>query len=76
MPWTDERIPVSLFSAVHGTKPNEVVHADFLYMGHTEGSDVKYLLLVKDDLITNTRLWTCKNAESDAAAIAIPKWIA
>lgn len=45
-----ERIPWPLGKAIHGDKANEVAHAEFRYMGLAEGSDTKYLLLIKEDL--------------------------
>ena len=44
-----EVVPRPLGSALHGKPPNEVVHIDFLYMGPGIG-DLKYILVVKDDL--------------------------
>lgn len=45
-----EHIPRPLPSAVHRKTPNEVAHADFLYMGPSEGTNLKYLLFIKVDL--------------------------
>lgn len=71
-----ERIARPLATAIHGDQPSEVVHADILYMGPAEGSQLKYLLLIKDDLSSYTWLHPSENADSDAATSALFKWIA
>lgn len=73
---TGERIPRPLASALHGEKLNEVVHADFLYMGPAAGSDLKYILVIKDDVSSYTWLHACSNADSDAATNALSRWFA
>lgn len=45
-----ERIPRLLASALHSERPNEVIHAGFLYIGPAEGRNLKYVLIIKDDL--------------------------
>lgn len=63
---TGERIPRPLSTALHLSKPNEVVHADFLYMGpDTDGE--KNVLVILDDIRLYTRLQTCESADSDIA---------
>jgi hypothetical protein len=37
--------------ALHPSKPNEVIHFDYLYMGPSV-YDLKYVLIVKDDYST------------------------
>jgi hypothetical protein len=34
---------------MHATKPNEVIHFDYLYMGKSV-DDAEYVLIVKDDV--------------------------
>lgn len=70
-----ERIPRPLSTALHGERPNEVIHADFLYMGPPERSELKYVLVIKDDLSSYTWLWPCGSADSEAATYALSKWI-
>lgn len=70
-----ERIPRPLSTALHGERPNEVVHADFLYMGPSNIEGLTYVLLIKDDLSSYTWLHPCANADSEAATNAIAKWI-
>lgn len=71
-----ERIPRPLATAIHGEKPNEVIHMDFLYMGPAEESNMKYLLLIKDDLSSYAWLYPCERADSDVATSALAKWMA
>lgn len=62
-----ELIPRPLSTAVHGDVPNEVVHAAFLYMGAAEESDLKYILIIKNNLRSYNWLHPCVSADSDAA---------
>lgn len=70
-----ERIPRPLSTALHGERPDEVVHANFLNMGPAEESNLKYILVVKADISSYTWLQPCINADSDAAVGTIEKWI-
>lgn len=42
---TGERVPLPLAEELHGSKPNEVVHADLLYMGPSEDCDLKLCVI-------------------------------
>lgn len=64
-----------LAEALHGEKLDEVLHSDFLYMGPSEGSNIKYLLLAKDDLRSHIWLYLCDSAVSDAATSALGNWM-
>lgn len=68
-------IPRPQATAIQGDRPNEGIHADFLYMGPANGSNVKYLLLIKDDLSSYSWIHPCNNAERDAVTIALLKWM-
>lgn len=68
-----ERISRPLATALHGEKPNEVIHADFLYMGPAEENNLKYVLIIKDDICSYTWLCPSKNADSDAGTTALAK---
>lgn len=68
-----ERISRPLAAAIHRNRPNQVVHADFLYMCPAKGSNMKYLVLIKDELSFYTWLHPCDNADSDAVASALSK---
>lgn len=67
------RILRSLSVALHASKPNEVVHADFLYVGLAESCEIKYVLLSMDDISSYTWLYLCANADSDAATNVLSK---
>ena len=69
---TEEVIPSPLSS--HGSKPNEVVHMDYLYMGRAADADLKYLLVLKDDFSPFPWLFTSVPATADTAAEAIASW--
>lgn len=70
-----EIVPRPLAHALHGEKPNDVIHIDFLYMRiSTEGK--KYVLIVRDDLSSYTWLFPTDSATSEAAAEALTTWIA
>ena len=72
---TGETIPRPLGCALHGTKPNEVVHLDFLYMG-SSFSTLKYLLLMKDDLSGYVWIKGFESANAEAAAELVSQWVA
>lgn len=63
-------MPRPLSIALHGEKSSEVIHADFLYMGTVERSELKYVLVIRDDLSSYTWLWPCSSADSEAATSA------
>lgn len=69
------RIPRPLGSAIHGDKPNEVIHFDFCYIGKsTYGA--KYVLILKDDLSSYTWLYACDAADAETTANALIDWFA
>ena len=45
-------------SQIHASKPNEVLHFDFLYI-----KDKKYILVIKDDLSSFVELFICEKAD-------------
>lgn len=53
--------------ALHGERTNEVVQVDFLYLGSVKESDLKYFLMVKDDVSSYKTLHPWSNANSNAA---------
>jgi Integrase zinc binding domain len=61
------KVPRPLGEAIHATKPNEVLHFDYLYMG-TGGKEKLYPLIRKDDMGSFVRLYAV--SEADAAATA------
>lgn len=69
-----EKIPRPLAHALHGTRPNEVVHCDFLYMGDSSAGK-KYILVLRDDLSSYVWLWPAEAATSECAVDALAMWI-
>ena len=71
------REPRPLGSALHGSKPNQVLHLDYLFMTKLDlhsDHDLQYLLLLKDDLSHYTELVPCARANASVAAEAIADW--
>jgi len=71
---TGHKIPRPISLTLHASKPNEVIHFDFLYMGHGI-EDYKYLLVIKDDLSSYLWLSLAKEANSETAASCLANWI-
>ena len=71
---TGKSIPRPLGHALHGSRPNEVIHADFLFMG-AGINDKKYTLMLKDDLSGFIWLWPAESASSEVASEALLQWI-
>lgn len=68
------KIPRPLSTTLHASVPNEVIHFDYLYMG--QGSEnLKYTLVIRDDLSGYT--WLCPTTTADAATTAteLARWI-
>jgi hypothetical protein len=71
-----DRAPMILFGeALHASKPNEVLHMDYLYMGpSTVGC--KYVLLLKDDLSGYLWLVPAVAADAETTVDALVTWFA
>jgi hypothetical protein len=61
--------------ALHASRPNEVLHFDFLFMGPAD-TGAQYLLLLKDDLSIFVWLVPCANADTQATTNALTDWFA
>ena len=71
---TGSVIPRPLAHSLHGERPNEVVHLDYLYMG--AGIDNKsYVLIIRDDLSSFVWLFATEAATSGEAVNALTTWI-
>jgi transposase InsO family protein len=70
------KVPRPLGTQLHATKPNEILHFDFVYIGLSRDGKYQYLLLVKDDL--SGYLWPVPCRIDDAAATddALMRWFA
>lgn len=68
------KVPRPLSSALHGTRPNEVLHFDYIYMG-LGIDELKYVLVLQDDL--SSYKWFCATsaAAAEPAAEEIARWI-
>jgi transposase InsO family protein len=70
-----ETTPRPRGEALHATKPNEVIHFDYLYMGPSV-DDAKYVLIVKDDYSNYVWLKRCKHADADSTVAVLIEWFA
>jgi Integrase core domain len=70
-----ETTPRPRGEALHESKPNEIIHFNYLYMGPSV-DDAKYVLIVKDDYSNYVWLKQCKNADADSAAAVLIEWLA
>jgi hypothetical protein len=71
-----DRVPRPLGTQLHATKPNEILHFDFLYIGLTRDGKYQYLLLLKDDLSGYLWLVPCRTADAEATVDALMRWFA
>lgn len=60
-----------LLTALQGGRPDKVIHAELLHMGPKERSELKYVLVVKDDVSLYTWSRPCKSADSNATIRAL-----
>jgi Integrase zinc binding domain/Integrase core domain len=70
-----ETTPRPLGEALHATKPNEVIHFDYLYMGPST-DDANYVLIVKDDYSSYVWLKQCKKADANNTVSVLIEWFA
>jgi hypothetical protein len=61
-----DKVPRALGTQLHATKPNEILHFDFLYIGLSNDGKYQYLLLLKDYLSGYLWLVACRTADSAA----------
>jgi hypothetical protein len=71
-----DKSPRPLGTQLHATKPNEILHFDFLYIGLSRGGKYQYLLLLKDDLSRYLCLVPCRTADAAATVDALMRWFA
>lgn len=67
-------IPRPFGHAIHATKPNEVIHFDYCYLGKSNIGPV-YVLIVKDDLSSYTWLFPCDAPNTENVVDALTEWI-
>jgi hypothetical protein len=61
-----------LRSQIHGTRLNQVIHFDFLYLGLTES--VAYVLIIKEDISGYIWLIPCEEPTADVVVDALTNW--
>jgi Integrase core domain/Integrase zinc binding domain len=71
-----DKVPRPLGTQLHATKPNEILHFDFLYSGLSRDGKYQYLLLLKDDLSRYLWLALCRRADAAATVHALMRWFA
>ena len=67
-------VPRPLASTLHASKPGEVLHFDYLYLGKGT-QELWYALLLKDDFSSYSWLSPCKSACTENVSDAIARWI-
>lgn len=70
---TGNKIPSPLSSTIHASRPNEVIHFDYLFLGQSEKEE-KYAMIGKDDLSGYIWLDTTASADSEHAADVLARW--
>ena len=73
-----DKVPRPWGETVRGTYNFEVMHMDWLYMEPVKGShhNMKYVLVLKDDLSGYVRLYASARADSRSTAEALNQWMA
>jgi Integrase zinc binding domain len=66
-----DKVPRPLGMQLHATKPNEILHFDFLYIGLSRVGKFQYFLLLKDDLSGYLWLVPCRTADAAATVDAL-----
>ena len=69
-----QRIPRPMGHALHATKPNEILHFDFLYLHPAEEGTESYCLILKDDMSSYVKLYPCHGATATEAAETLLDW--
>ena len=72
---TGKKIPRPLATALNGSRPNEVLHVDFLYMGPCQ-EGLKYILLLRNDFSSYVWCFALESADAESAAGALTSWFA
>jgi len=68
------KIPRPLSMTTHASKPGQILHFDFLYLGKSSGIE-KYVLALKDDLSSYCWIVPVDAADSENAARILSQWI-
>jgi hypothetical protein len=71
-----DKVPRPLGTQLHATKPNDILHFDFLCIGLSRDGKYQYLLLLKVDLSGYLWLVPCRTADASATVDALMRWFA
>jgi Integrase core domain len=71
-----DKVPRPLGMPLIATKPNEILHFDFLYICLSRDGKYQYVLLLMDDLIGYLWLVPCRTADAAATDDALMRWFA
>jgi Integrase zinc binding domain len=71
-----DEVPRPLGTQLHATKPNEILHFNFLYIGFSRDGKYQHLLLLKDDLSGYLWLVPCRTADAAATVHTLMRWFA
>jgi hypothetical protein len=74
--YLEKNVPRPLGTQLLATKPNEILHFDFPYIGLSRDGKHQYLLLLKDDLSGYLWLVPCRMADAAATVDALMRWFA
>jgi transposase InsO family protein len=61
-----------LYSQIHGTRLNQVIHFDFRYLGLTES--IAYAFIIKEDISGYIWLIPCKKPTAEVVVDALTNW--
>jgi hypothetical protein len=75
-PIPGDKVLRPLITQLHATKPNEILHLDFLHVWLSRDRKYQYLLLLRDDLSGYPWLVPCRKADSAATVDALMRWFA
>lgn len=67
------RIPRPLSTGIHSTRPGEILHFDFIYLGPSTSTD-KYSLVLKDYFSSYCWIEPVDSANAENAALILAKW--
>jgi Integrase zinc binding domain len=71
-----DKKPRPLCTQLNATKPNEIMHFDFLYIGLSRDGKYQSLLLIKNYLSGYLWLVPCRTADAAATVDALMRWFA
>jgi hypothetical protein len=69
-----DKVPRPLGTQLHATKPNEILHHNFQYIGLSRDGKYQYVLLLKDDLSGYLLLVPCRTADAAATVDALMRF--